>query len=545
VLRCVVCKVVWLAVRMSIVNTVRGKDGKAPPPQFWWEDGYNENQQLTATNISNRIEYDAEGEQFEITKFTTDLNHMDSVFFHHDNTIVSLRHQRSRSASIALYSCSSESGLIPHTIYDIGDNSGYIALSHDDKILAVGVLKDDLVMIFDVMNGDLLVNVTGGNKLGYWGSLQFMPGNNNNTLIEVRTTSMDKQGKVKETVVRTWDLGFKSETASDNDDDDDDEETVKVWEIKRRGQISCTRHETGTSTSPMICASELLQKLEWLDSSNGSILRQLSFSSWLSKPVISSDGLYVATAHFGHCLIHEILTGEIVGKIICPQNDSNYPLIPIQFVKQDTYLICRITQERALIISSWSGRDHQSSHQSVQSSPPAPAPPASAVSVYLHHVGGTISDKSIRISPDEKYLICWPYGVMELYDLEGMMNVLTKKLRRHKRIEFIKMRALLDQNRATLKNGDDGMAVDVSEISVRLEDVKLMKQEEEKGKGKMKSALKGKKQNSSAMTTAPAPAAVAPVVEVVNEHIAEERQVIGNVMTKLTKDLFNYLMLYV
>jgi hypothetical protein len=497
---------------MSIVNTVRGKDGKAAPPSFWWEEGYDESQQVATSKTNIRIEYDAEGEQFEITKFSTALNHMDSVFFHHDNTIVSLRHQRSRSASIALYSCSAESGLIPHTIYDIGDNSGYIALSHDDKILAVGVLKEDLVMIFDVMNGDLLVNVTGGSKLGYWGHLQFMPGNHNNTLVEVRTTSMDKQGKVKETVVRTWDLGFRpSETAS-NSDDDEDEETVKVWEIKRRGQVSCIRHE-----NTMICAAELLQKLEWLDPSNGSILRQLSFTNWLSKPVISSNGLYVATAHFGICLIHAILTGEVVGKIVCPQNDSNYPLIPIQFVNDDSYLILRITQERALIISSWC------------SSPP--------VTVFIHHVGGTISDKSIRVSPDEKYLICWPYGVMELYDLEAMINVLTKKLRRHNRMEFILMRSLMDQNRATLKDGAD----DVQEISVRFEDVRLTKQEDTKG---IKSALKGKKQKGT-RETAVAPLMTAAGAVIDEERVAKERQMIGKLMTKVTKDLFNHIMLYV
>lgn len=56
---------------MSIVNTVRGKDGKAAPPSFWWEEGYDESQQVATSKTNIRIEYDAEGEQFEITKFST------------------------------------------------------------------------------------------------------------------------------------------------------------------------------------------------------------------------------------------------------------------------------------------------------------------------------------------------------------------------------------------------------------------------------------------------------------------------------------------
>jgi hypothetical protein len=511
---------------MSVVNSGKGKGGKGGPPQFWWEDGYDQTVQAAPKSTNNRIQYDADGASFEITKYTTDLNHMDSLFFHNDNTIVSLRHQRSRSSSIALYSYVPGCGLVPQVIYDISDNSGYIGLSHDDKLLAVGVLNEDLVMIFDVMNGDLLVNVNGGYKLGYWGQLQFLPGNNNNTLLEVRTISMDK-GKAKETVARTWDLGFRPNENS-SDDDDDDEETVKLWEIKRRGNLSCARHE-----NTIISAADFLQKLEWLDHTNGSILRQLSFSSWLSKPVISSDGLYVATAHFGYCLIHQIQSGEVIGQISCSQNESNYPVLPIQFVSNNKYLICRISQERALLISDWAHA----------TAPTTPQKNSLRYTATIRQVGGTITEKAMCISSDEKYLLCWPYGVMELYDLDGMINVLVKKLSCHQRIELLKMRSLLDAHRATLKISNPSS--DVSDLTMQLEKVKIKSSStsshegsEKDGKKKSKSAMKGTKGNTRLVESQQ------PSEELADVLAESDLRLFENLLSKLTNDLFLHVLVY-
>jgi hypothetical protein len=548
---------------MSVVNSGKGKGGKVGPPQFWWEEGYKENAQVSTTSTNNRLQYDADGTSFELGKYTTDLNHLDSLFFHHDNTIVSLRHQRSRSSSIALYSYTSGGGrdgnatecLTPHMVYDISDNSGYIGLSHDDRLLAVGVLNEDLIMIFDVMNGDLLVNVHGGYKLGYWGQLQFSPGNHNNTLLEVRTISMDK-GKAKETVARTWDLGFKKtygEKTSDNgddvneDDDDDDEETTKVWEIKRRGNLSCCRHE-----NTIISTSESLQKLEWLDHTNGSILRQLSFSNWLSKPVISSDGCYVATAHFGYCLIHQILTGEIVGQIICSQNESNYPLLPIQFVHNNKYLICRISQERALIISDWvQATTHYSTQRTSSStlttplataassvaSSPSPAEKSLRYTAFIRQVGGTITEKAMSISHDEKYLVCWPYGVIELYDLEGMIQVLTKKLSFYQKFEFLKLRLLLETHRATLKTANSTIT-DVSALTRQVQEVQIQESSSGGGKKKPKSALKGGTKgnlNESQQQFSE---------ETIETLAEDDLKLFDSLLTKLTNDLFLHVLVY-
>ena len=75
--------------------------------------------------------------------------------------------------------------------FAVEEKCGYIALSNDRKLLAAGVLKEDLTMIFDFETGELLINLRGGRKNGFFGQLEFI---NKTHLIELRVISADNRG---------------------------------------------------------------------------------------------------------------------------------------------------------------------------------------------------------------------------------------------------------------------------------------------------------------------------------------------------------------
>jgi hypothetical protein len=394
---------------------------------FWWEDGYDANEQQDLNNPRSRIRYDALGENYLCHSFKTDLNHLHGSFFHNDNKFVIInepgrgKHKKHASASFYVIN---EKQIVPDHSFEINDNSGYVSVSWDDKLIAIGVLKEDTVMIFEIDSCDLLINLRGGNKLGFWGQLCFLPGNHNNNLFEARAISMDK-GRPKETVLRMWDLGFRPQS----NDDDDDEEEKKLWQIIRKGAI-----QYGTTTNDasymLICTSELTKKIEWIDMNDGSLRRTITSDKWVAKSIISHNNKYLAVSHFGHCCIYDIIQGCVISIINCPDNTANYPVIPIAFINNDKWLLLRINQERSIMICDW-----KCGNECI---------------VYIRGVGSTISDNCIDISYNELYLISWPYGNIELYDFNEMKLLLRLKINYLLKWQLIYIRYFLEQKRTTM-----------------------------------------------------------------------------------------------
>lgn len=355
------------------------------------------------------------------------------------------RGKHKTDASVSFYNV--EQNMInPLSSFQIHDNSGYISLSNDDKILAIGVLKEDTINIYEVDNGDLLINVRGGCKTGFWGCMKFLSNttNSNNSFMEIRAISMDK-GRPKDSLLRRWDLGFRESTCygehkegdkidKEEKSDEEDEEEKKLWEVKRKGAI----HFNACEDNIIVCTSEGSQKIEWLDGSSGTIRRTVNTGKWTSKAVVSKSLKFVAVAHFGHCAIYDVARGEVLAEVCVPDKRVHYPVVPVRFIENDKWLLLRVNQERCVMLCDWR---HSSSQL-----------------VVIKSVGGTISDNCVSVSHDESLLACWPYGRVELYDFAAMKRVLYRKIARLVRWQIIFIRWLVERNRAQFRverNGRD------------------------------------------------------------------------------------------
>ena len=89
------------------------------------------------------------------------------------------------------------------------------------------------------------------------------------------------------------------------------------------------------------------------------------------------------------------------------------------------YLVCRINYDRMLVIYSLCDP---------------------SLYMMIKNLGGTISDATL-ITPDRKKLICWPFGSIEIYDLQGMINGMDRKILRACRWQIIYLRELMRMGR--------------------------------------------------------------------------------------------------
>ncbi len=318
----------------------------------------------------------------------------------------------------------------------VTENSGYLAISRDDSLLCVGAAKKDLVGVYETESGDLLINLTGGEPAGYFGKMSFLPPtkgapDSNNAFMELRVAKIEK-GRPKESKLRLWDLGFKVEKAEggeenkgkgdDDDEESDDEVEEKLWETTVHGRCNY-----GVSGDVFLMVSEEDETIEWRNRADGAVTKTLKLDGWVSKPIVSSDGKYFAVARFAKCLIYSVASGKVVAEVKSPVLKEVYPVVPFGFFNNDRFLAVRINQERTIILSEW----------------------RSDTILTIKNIGGTISEGCVAISHDERFLVSWPFGYLEVYDLKRLVSNLTAKISSHYRIPLVKLRVLLTKNRAT------------------------------------------------------------------------------------------------
>ena len=376
--------------------------------------------------------YSADGSDFAIETIKTDLHQLDGLFMHTKPSTFLLLNEPGKgnfqkNSSVTIYSLTKQ-GMEKERSFLVGDRSGFFSLSDDDTILAVGVLKEDTVQIYQMDTEELLVNIKGGQRVGFFGVLSFLPDVLNNTLMECRVTEMSK-GRPTQCLMRMWDLGFRPRrepTESDSDSDADEEEN-KLWEKKLAGEINFAPCQDS-----IITTRTASNTVEWLNLGRGKVQKVIKTGKkWSSKSIASSSKAFVAVSHFGSCQVFDVHSGEVIAEIISPDETSEmYPFSPVTFFgKEDEWLLLRINQERILVLCNWR-------HSVVDM-------------ISISNVGGTISDCSTRVSPDENFIVSWPFGYLELYDFSAVKEQLFRNIALRLKWECILVRQLLVQERAT------------------------------------------------------------------------------------------------
>ena len=379
-----------------------------------------------------RYRNDFKSEKFLLKELVTDLHHLHAVCLNMSNRFLILNEpgkgHHERNWSILIYNLDRDNMLVLMDSFQVEDQSGYIGVSKDDRLVSVGVLKEDSINIYDIQNGDLLASIDGGRKTGFWGTLTFLPDVYNNTLLEFRVLSMNK-GRPNESIVRFWDLGFRS---ADYGGDDDEQEVV-IWERVKKGYV-----HHGVSGTDLLLATHA-DRINWLDSHTGDILRYMPLDKWSAKAILSRSMKYVAVSHIGHCTVRDVSSGEVVADIATPDASNDvFPLTPIAFLRNDSVLVLRVNQDMSLVLTLWQW-------------------PGSAV-VSIGSVGGTISDDTFSISHDEATLVCWPYGVLEMYDMKAMVDALCHKYGQSVRQQLLLLRVLVQSERASVLNEEDALS---------------------------------------------------------------------------------------
>ena len=419
----------------------------ADEEKFWWEEGYKlrdgkESSSSSSAICRNSRQEIHSGEEFLQHTIEDTSNTLMGIFSDDSRLLVTLVDAgKALGSTVDVYQLSSDQPTVLRKM-TVDEKCGYLSLSSCQTLLAVGVLKEDRVMIMDFETGELLVNLNGGCKSGFFGSLHFST-ENRNTLLEQRIIRQTSAGP-QQSIYRLWDLGFKP-TSSGNDcdkgdgdeDDEEDEVETKIWEVNLRGSLAINLvHSTSlSSSSPLIYLThEQSKQVQSIDFNTGKVLNNLKFGRWTSKGVISKHQTHLmAVAHFGDVSIIDISNHEsfkVIKTISSPVVDDKYPLIPLAFLRDYGYdfLVCRINYDRTLIIFSMQDP-----------------------SVYLmvKNLGGTISDATV-ITPDGKRLICWPFGSIEVYNLQIMIQRVTKKVSLAYRWQILYLRELFKTGRCKL-----------------------------------------------------------------------------------------------
>lgn len=333
--------------------------------------------------------------------------------------------------------------------FEVHCKSGYIAVSGDGTMVAVAVLKEDTVDIYELTTGDLLLSLDGGRREGFWGSLQFLRGSNR--LIELRSIEYAR-GVSKRNIMRCWDLGFATRRDPTGDErvpsswneevtfadsaaasfcpvqdiDDDDDVEEKKWEIqmwKGPNAISyCWDDDT------LFASSEEERKVSVFEARTGNCnpKRNICEGKFCAKIVFSSDCAVFALSHTGSCSVRDSKRNGVLSVIEMP--DVPFPVTPQGFICKDCLLVLRINLDRYLIVCDWRNPKDM---------------------FILREAGGTTTD-ACAISPDEKYLACWPHGFIEYYSLDAIVEGYKNKIPRMKRYTTLFMRQLFLAKRAAV-----------------------------------------------------------------------------------------------
>lgn len=338
---------------------------------------------------------------------TTDSNHLDVSFLHNDSSqIVSLEDVGRRQFFINMYEILPSNNIQRCRSMPVEQNSGFLSVSEDDKLLAVGVVKKDAIQIIDNETGDLLINLSGPpvtkknskkEARAYFGTTRFVPiaAGDKNSFLEWRVTKVDKSTP-KESVLRYWDLGFRENEGSGSESDDEVEEMR--WEIKQTGK--CQFASLGPK---FILTCEDSKTITWIDRSCGTSEKVVRFGEWVSSPVVSASRKHVAVANHGKCTVLDATTGEVASTVLSPVPNDQYPMVPVAFVDSDRWLVARIDLDMTLIVSDWTSQS-----------------PSCLFSI--RGFGGTITSNAVAVSRDEKHMMCWPYGCIEVFDLQAILR---------------------------------------------------------------------------------------------------------------------------
>ncbi len=117
----------------------------------------------------------------------------------------------------------------------------------------------------------------------------------------------------------------------------------------------------------------------------------------------------------------------MVAQVKSPVVKEVYPVVPFAFLNNDRFLAVRINQERTIIISEW----------------------RTDIILTTRNIGGTISEGCVAISYDESYLVSWPFGYIETYDLIKIVSKLKSKISMKYRWPIVLLKTLVSKGRAT------------------------------------------------------------------------------------------------
>jgi WD40 repeat protein len=409
---------------------------------FWWEEGYT-GEPGPEEEKERARRPDGTGLAYLLTNVKTDVHHLYAVYNPKLKQLITLDGCGKQDTRIRVWDSADATKIKEFPVHC---KSGYIAVSGDGLMVAVAVLKEDTVDIYELSTGDLLLSLDGGRREGFWGALKFMAGSNG--LVELRSIEYAR-GLSKRNVLRCWDLGFAnradptgeerihsmwaspvsagvSASSTCEDDDNDDGVEEKKWEIE---MWKGPNHFTYRRDNNMIVASsEDERKVCSFEARTGNCHPDTAISDgkFCAKIVFSSDHSVFALSHSGSCSIRDASTNAVVSVIDMP--DVPFPVTPLAFLQKDRLLLLRINLDRHLLLCDW----RQPSEM-----------------LILREAGGTASD-SCLVSPDEKYLACWPHGFIEYYSLEGIIEAFKNKCPRKKKINMLLIRHLHLQKRAVM-----------------------------------------------------------------------------------------------
>ena len=377
---------------------------------FWWEQtDYKPNEQVN-TEVRNHVIYDEDGDNVLLDKLITDIHHLDSCIINNDN-LLTINDCGKKHFTLNLYQYN-DNKIICNDIHECTVNGGYISSSksqnHDNKLISLGIVKTDNIEIIDYNNNkDLLINLSS-NQNGLFGVSEFIDNNSNNLFLELRILKQHL-GKPSLSVLRLWHLGFKETNNNNNnngeeEEDDDDEIEKIVWQIENIKGI--VHFCSNFYKEEIILAHEdrKINNIEFINKNNGMITRSISTNEWSGRVLYSKNGDSFAVTSFGKICIYDSITGNIMNTINSPITNDVYPIVPISFLDNDI-IITRINYDRTLILTNLKTN----------------------VSIICKNIGGTINDKSLIVDDNEKYLWSYPYGAIEIYDLQQLLNQLHNK----------------------------------------------------------------------------------------------------------------------
>ena len=272
--------------------------------KFWWEEGYklqDPNDSSSSSGTPHRYKHQEilYGEAFLKDTIKDTSNTLMCLISEDGELLITLMDAgKALGSTVDVYQISTQPPILLRTIV-VDEKCGYLGLSSCQSLLAVGMLKEDKTLIIDFQTGELLINLHGGCKSGYFGSLHFSK-ENRNIFLEQRITRQTSAGP-QQSVYRLWDLGFKETTGCRDEEEDEDEVETKLWEHSLRGSLtmnvasssSGAMAATAASTPLIYITHEQSKQLQSIDFSTGKISKVLKFERWTSKGVLSTHNKHM------------------------------------------------------------------------------------------------------------------------------------------------------------------------------------------------------------------------------------------------------------